>query len=130
MQILEFAFVCYSVTDLRRARDFYEKVLGCTPGKIWGDDNKAWVEYEFGPHTLVITNMADGDEWKPSPGGGGVALEVADFDAAILELKANKVKFAIEPTDTPVCRMAIFYDPDGNKICVHKRNPVKLPNVG
>jgi predicted enzyme related to lactoylglutathione lyase len=128
MQILEFAFVCYSVTDLPRARNFYEKTLGFQPAKVWGDEKVAWVEYELGPHTLVITNMAS--DWKPSSDGASVALEVADFDQAITELKAASVKFAIEPTDTPVCRMAIICDPDGSKICIHKRNPVKLPNVG
>jgi catechol 2,3-dioxygenase-like lactoylglutathione lyase family enzyme len=125
MQILEFAFVCYSVTDLPRARNFYEKILGFQPAKTWVDGAKGWIEYELGPHTLAITNMADGDDWKPGPGGGAVALEVADFDQAIAELKAAEVKFAIEPTHTPVCRMAIICDPDGGKICIHQRNPVK-----
>src|SRR5476651_482840 len=98
MQILEFAFVCYSVTDLPRARNFYEKILGFKPGLTWSDDKTGWIEYELGPHTLVITNMAP--DWKPSPDGASVAFEVADFDAAIAELKAANVKFSIEPTDT------------------------------
>jgi predicted enzyme related to lactoylglutathione lyase len=128
MQILEFAFVCYPVTDLARAREFYEKVLGLKPGINFVDQGKGWIEYDLGPHTLAITNMAD--DWKPSPQGAAVALEVADFDAAIAELKAKNVKFTIEPMDTPVCRMAIICDPDDSKICIHQRNPVKLPNVG
>jgi predicted enzyme related to lactoylglutathione lyase len=33
------------------------------------------------------------------------------------------VKFRIEPLTTPVCRMAMIFDPDGNSICIHKRNP-------
>ncbi len=127
MQILEFAFTCYSVTAMPRARSFYEKVLGLKPAKVFGDEKTAWVEYEVGPHTLAITNMAP--DWKPSADGAAVALEVADFDAAVTELRAAGVKFAIEPTDTPVCRMAIICDPDGSKICIHRRNPVKLPNV-
>jgi len=124
MQILEFAFVCYPVTDMPRARNFYEKILGFMPSKVFGDDKIAWVEYEVGPHTLAITNMAP--DWKPSPDGASVALEIADFDAAIAELKAAQVKFAIEPMTTPVCRMAVICDPDGSKICLHQRTPVKL----
>ncbi|HVU37886.1 MAG TPA: VOC family protein [Opitutales bacterium] len=119
MQIVEFAFVCYCVTDLPRAREFYEKVLGFQPAMVYGDDKKAWVEYEVGPHTLAITNMAD--DWKPSSDGASVAFEVGDFAAAIAELKAKNVQFAIEPTETPVCRMAIICDPDGSKICIHQR---------
>jgi len=124
MQILEFAFVCYPVTDMPRARNFYEKILGFMPSKVFGDDKIAWVEYEVGPHTLAITNMAP--DWKPSPDGASVALEIADFDATIAELKVAQVKFAIEPMTTPVCRMAVICDPDGSKICLHQRTPVKL----
>ena len=128
MQILDFAFVCYAVTDLARAQDFYEKVLGFTPTKKWIDGDKGWIEYEVGPHTLAITNMAD--NWPPTAHGAAVAFEVADFDAAIAELKAANVKFTIEPCDSPVCRMAMICDPDGSPICIHKRNAIKLPNVG
>jgi len=42
-------------------------------------------------------------------------------DANELELLQN-VKFRIEPIQTPVCRMAMIFDPDGNTICIHKRN--------
>jgi predicted enzyme related to lactoylglutathione lyase len=50
-------------------------------------------------------------------------LEVEDFDAAIAHLKEHDVKFRIEPLSTPICRMAMIFDPDGNSICIHKRNP-------
>jgi hypothetical protein len=46
-----------------------------------------------------------------------------DFDAAIAHLKRHDVEFRIEPLSTPVCRMAIIFDLDGNSICIHKRNP-------
>jgi len=31
------------------------------------------------------------------------------------------VKFRMEPMPTPVCHMAMIFDPDGNSICIHKR---------
>ena len=46
-----------------------------------------------------------------------------DFDAAVAHLKQRDVKFRIEPLATPVCRMAMIFDPDGNSLCIHKRNP-------
>jgi predicted enzyme related to lactoylglutathione lyase len=61
--------------------------------------------------------------FKPSPDGCSVALEVESFDAAIEHLKSKNVPFRIEPLATPVCRMAMVFDPDGNTICIHKRNP-------
>ena len=50
-----------------------------------------------------------------------VALEVENFDSAIAELKKAGTKFRIEPMETPVCHMAIAFDPDGNSVCIHKR---------
>lgn len=119
MKINEIAFVCYPVTDLKRARGFYEDVLGLKITHSFGNiEETAWIEYDIGPGTLAIGNGAP--EWKPG-GGPTAGLEVDDFDAAIAELKAAGVQFMVEPTDTPVCRMAIVADPDGNAVTIHKR---------
>ena len=120
LKVIEFAFVGYSVTHMAASRAFYEGALNLTPGMVFDHDGKSWIEYEVGPHTLAITNMSA--EWKPSPNGGGVALEVEDFDTAISSLKEKGVKFYSEPFASPVCRMALIADPDGNSICIHKRN--------
>ena len=121
MKVIEIAFSCYPVTDLKRAKQFYENTLGLKQTTIWGDDNQAWIEYDIGPSTLAITNFPS--EWKPSPDGGGVALEVENFDSAIAELKQAGAKFRVEPTSSPVCHMAVVFDPDGNSVCIHKRKP-------
>jgi predicted enzyme related to lactoylglutathione lyase len=121
MKVIEIAFSCYPVTDLKRAKQFYENTLGLRQTTIWGDDNQAWIEYDIGPSTLAITNYPS--EWKPSPDGGGVALEVENFDTAIAELKKSGAKFRVEPTESPVCHMAVVFDPDGNSVCIHKRKP-------
>ena len=121
MKVIEIAFSCYPVTDLKRAKQFYENTLGLKQTTIWGDDNQAWIEYDIGPSTLAITNYPS--EWKPSPDGGGVALEVENFDTAIAELEKAGAKFRVEPTESPVCHMAVVFDPDGNSVCIHKRKP-------
>ena len=119
MKVIEIAFTGYPVTNLRRARQFYEGVLGLTPTKVFGDETTAWVEYDIGPSTLSLGNGAP--DWKPSPGGGSVGLEVDDFDAAVSQLKASGAPFRLDPIETPVCRMAVVSDPDGNSITIHKR---------
>ena len=116
MKITEIAFSAYPVTDLARARAFYEGVLGLTPSAT---TSPQWMEYEIGPHTLGI-GCAPG--WNPNPDGGSVGLEVEDFDAAIAELRAAGVKFRVEPFPTPVCQMAVISDPDGNSLLIHKRH--------
>ena len=117
MKILELAFSGTPVTDIKRARAFYEGVLGLKP--TMESAGGMWVEYDVGHGTLGIGCY--GEAWKPSPDGTCVALEVDDLDAAVAELKAKGVVVAMEPMDTPVCRFAIICDPDGNRIMVHKR---------
>ena len=119
IKVTEIAFSCYAVTDMARARAFYEGVLGLKPTTLTDTPNGSWVEYEFGPYAL---SLGSAPGWKPSPDGCAVALEVADFDTAIATLKNANVKFRMEPFPTPVCRMAMVFDPDGNTLCIHQRN--------
>ena len=120
MRVTEIAFNCYPVTDMVRARAFYEGVLGLKSTYAVGEPGgMQWVEYDIGAGTLSI-GSAPG--WNPSSDGCCVALEVEDFDAAIAQLKASQVRFKLEPFPTPVCHMAFILDPDGNTLCIHKRN--------
>jgi len=120
MKIGEIAFAAYKVTDIDRARGFYEGVLGLKHDGLHGGAHGTWIEYPIGPHTLAITDVAS--PWKPSGDGGMVALEVDNFDEAVAEMRKAGVKFSVEPFASPVCRMAIVTDPDGNTICIHRRN--------
>jgi predicted enzyme related to lactoylglutathione lyase len=121
IKVVEVAFTAYPVTDMARARAFYEGLLGLKPATIAGPTPEMqWVEYEIGPHTLALSNLAP--DWKPNPDGGCAGLEVADFDHAISELRAAGTVFRVEPFPTPVCQMAVITDPDGNSIVIHRRH--------
>ena len=117
MKIIEIAFTGTPVTDIKRARAFYEGVLGLKP--TMDSAGGMWVEYDIGNGTFGIGCY--GEVWKPSPDGTCVAFEVDDIDAEILRLESQSVKFAMGCTDTPICRFAIICDPDGNRILIHKR---------
>src|ERR1700752_439452 len=119
MQVTEIAFSVYPVTDLKRARAFYEGTLGLKPGMVYEGDGVGWIEYEVGPGVVAIG--AGSEHFKPSANGGSVAFEVADFDQAISELKQTGAKFVIEPLDFPGCRMAAVHDPDGKTVTIHRR---------
>lgn len=121
LRIKEIAFTGYPVTDIARARGFYEQVLGLAITARFEHEGKNWIEYDIGPSTLAISNMS-GAQWKPSADGPSVALEVEDFDAAIAVLRAANVTFVLEPMDSGVCRMAIMLDPDGNSLAIHQRH--------
>jgi predicted enzyme related to lactoylglutathione lyase len=119
MKIKEIGFVAIPVTDIGRAREFYEGVLGLKKSSEFLEGK--WVEYEIGKDTLAIANVSA--EWKPSDQGTGAALEMEDFGAAIADLKKANVRFAAEAFETPVCHMAVIQDPDGNKLMIHQLKP-------
>jgi predicted enzyme related to lactoylglutathione lyase len=115
MKAKKIAFTGIPVTEIKRARAFYEGVLGLKASGEFGEG--VWIEYEIGPDTLALGSV--GDQWRPSEGGTSVAIEVEDFDAA--SLKQAKARFAAEGIESPVCWMAVVQDPDGNKIIIHKQ---------
>lgn len=117
MRAIEIAFTGIPVTDMKRARAFYEGVLDLEVSGEFMDG--AWVEYGLGASTLALASV--GEQWKPSDQGTSVAIEVEDFDAAIRKLKVAVIRFAAEPMETSVCHMGVVQDPDGNKIIIHKR---------
>jgi predicted enzyme related to lactoylglutathione lyase len=116
MKATNIAFTGIPVTDMKRARGFYEGQLGLKLSGEFGGG--VWIEYAIGPDTLAIGSV--GDQWKPSSDGTSVAIEVEDFEAAIADLKKAAVPFDAEDIESPVCRMAVVQDPDGNKIIIHK----------
>lgn len=119
MKIIEIAFSVYGVTDLKRARQFYEDTLGLKATKTYLKGDLGMVEYDIGPGTLSIG--AGAPLFKPAAGGGVVALEVEDFAAAVARLRAHGVKLLAEPHETPVCHLVTIADPDGNLLIIHKR---------
>jgi predicted enzyme related to lactoylglutathione lyase len=118
--ITEIAFTGYPVTDIIRARAFYEGTLQLKPTKVFENEGRCWIEYDVGPNTVAISNFSP--DWKPSADGASIAFEVANFDEAISVLRAASVKFVLEPTASPVCHMAVVSDPDGNLVTIHKRS--------
>ena len=119
MKIKAIGFVAIPVTDIKRARSFYEEVLGLKASDEMMQGR--WIEYDVGDDTLAITNVSG--TWTPSDQGTGAALEVEDFDDAIKRLNDRHVRFAAEPFETACCHMAVIQDPDGNKLMIHKLKP-------
>ncbi len=114
--IKEVAFVAIAVSDVEEARKFYQDTLELKPASTAMEG--AWVEYELGGTTIGVGCHP---AWQPSRDGTTVAFEVDDFDATVDKLKERGVKFDMDKTETPVCWMAQFRDPSGNKLVIHKR---------
>lgn len=111
------AFTAYPVSDIAKARSFYEGVLGLKLSHNFADK---WIEYDLGEGTFAITTMME--DCQPGAKGASIAFEVDDLDATIKHLKERDVKFIAEVFPTSVCHMAVIADPDGNGVTIHKRH--------
>jgi predicted enzyme related to lactoylglutathione lyase len=113
--ITAIAFTAYPVTDMHRARKFYEHVLGLKPSH---HAESEWVEYDVGGATFAITTTDMGH--TPGAKGAVVAFETSDLDAFVHRLKERGIVFLQDVFETPICRMAVIEDPDGNHVVIHK----------
>ncbi len=114
------AFTMYPVTDVDRARGFYEGLLGLdTHGTEKVGEGMAWIEYDLpGGGCFALSNFT-GDT-PHATAGGTIAFEVSDLDALVMHLKENGVAFEGEIIESPGCRMAVCLDPDGNSLLLHQ----------
>jgi uncharacterized protein YndB with AHSA1/START domain/predicted enzyme related to lactoylglutathione lyase len=116
------AFTMYPVTDVARARAFYEGTLGLEVGLAGGQGDKYWVEYDLpGGGCLAITNTTGA---RPSDAAGGtIALEVDDLTESMRRLQEKGVAFKTDVIRGPRCRMAVCLDSEGNSILLHQLDP-------
>jgi catechol 2,3-dioxygenase-like lactoylglutathione lyase family enzyme len=110
-------FISVPVTDMERAKRFYEDTLGLP--RI---SERGFPEYQLGENVSVyLIRMEDvGGEWT-APHSAHVALRVPDVAETRKELEAKGVVFEGDILDTSVCHMAFFKDPDGNQFMLHRR---------
>jgi predicted enzyme related to lactoylglutathione lyase len=110
-------FVVIPVRDAARARKFYGQTLGLPQS---GGPHEVWQEFETGNLTLGVFSPESVDrpfERNPNP----VALRVADVAESRARLEEAGVEFAGETIDSGVCHIAVFHDPDGNALMLHRR---------
>jgi predicted enzyme related to lactoylglutathione lyase len=111
-------FVGVLVSDVDRALEFYGETLGL---KRNPNANPDWPELETGNLTLAILEPAQIGRTEFTPNTIPIALRVADVAEARKTLEAAGVEFKTETLDTEVCHMAVFSDPDGNALMLHRR---------
>jgi catechol 2,3-dioxygenase-like lactoylglutathione lyase family enzyme len=110
-------YVALMSRDLERSKQFYGETLGLTPNTR---ASEAWPEFEAGNVTLLLVDPKN-IETEFTPHKAGVALRVADVDAAKRRLEQAGVEFLFDTYDSGVCHMAFFDDPDGNRLILHRR---------
>ena len=116
------AFTMYPIRDVPRARKFYEETLGLKRGSMGNQGEHYWIEYDLpGGGCLGLTNFIP-DE-PSDKAGGTIAFEVEDLDKLMSDLKSKGVTFKSDVIQSPVCRMAVCLDSEGNSILLHQLKP-------
>ena len=100
--------------DAERSRAFYVDTLGLRP------DDKARFEFWAGETCFAIYEPETFGMEFHSNRAAHAALHVDDIEAAQTDLESRGVEF-LGTTDTGVCKMAFFADPDGNNLMLHSR---------
>jgi len=97
--------ITFPVSDIKRAVNFYENILGLKKRGEWPN----YVEFDVG-------GVHFGFEQKRKL---EIFLLVDDLDKVYENLKKKGVKFVTEPKDTHWgARAATFVDPDGNMFTI------------
>jgi catechol 2,3-dioxygenase-like lactoylglutathione lyase family enzyme len=113
VRIEQVDFVSVPTRDSARAVAWYRDVLGLTPSEY------AEGEMETSNVTLSFWNPGeDGEAFVPNE--AGIALRVADVQAAVDEVRAAGGE-VLGVEDTGVCCMGFVRDPDGNVLILHRR---------
>jgi len=116
-----------AVSDLERARDFYERALGLTAGEIEEQGSR----YPCGGGTGIFVYLSPDNAGKATATVAGWFVD--DLEATIAELSSRGVEF--EHYDMPGIktdangifdaghfRASWFKDPDGNTFAVSQRS--------
>jgi predicted enzyme related to lactoylglutathione lyase len=116
--IKEIAFSAYPAADVVKLREFYVETLGVPLGEpMVMEGQAAYAEAKVGEGYFALLL----DAWleRPKGSGAGVVFEVDDLEKLGAELRAKGIAVS-ETMVFPVCKMANFEDPEGNKISLHE----------
>ena len=107
----------YMVKDAPRAIAFYRDILGLEPVTVYPHDRGA--EYEL-PDGTIFGLFGGGGRVMPFQPSNGILFAVDDLDSAVASMKERGIAVIME-NETPVCRMAMINDTEGNIVTLHKR---------
>jgi predicted enzyme related to lactoylglutathione lyase len=111
-------FVTVGTEDKERALRFYGDVLGLRKNENAHED---WPEFETGNLTLAVCHYEQLGRSEFTPSISPIALRVPDVQEARQNLEQSGVEFLGETIDSGVCHLAVFSDPDGNRLIIHRR---------
>ncbi len=118
MHVEQVDFVSVPTRDYQRAVAWYRDVLGLP--------ESAFSEGEVETQNLTLSFWKPEEQGEPFvPNENGLALRVADVEAAVEEVRAAG-GFVMGIEDSGVCHMGFVKDPDGNVLILHRRYAPKV----
>lgn len=118
--IAGFAHVNICVTDVERAREFYEKKMGLAvlPRPDFGGFGGLWLK--LGMSQLHLSQVKQMPEWNGAFPHMAVYIPSEDFEATVEQLRSNGVDFHMDIRQREdfgvAVKTAFVKDPDGNVI--------------
>lgn len=110
--------VYYMVKDVRRARTFYEEVLGFVPSFVSTEGEWVGVEYELPTGQTFGLGQSAGTPWRPC---GGAMFSVDDVAEATRRVFDGGGTVLAGPFEGPICHLSMCEDTEGNAFSLHHR---------
>jgi extradiol dioxygenase family protein len=118
--------LAYPVTDLKKTREFYEGLLGCSVGRT----SDRWIDFNFWGNQITahLVDEPDAEHTANQVDGKsvpvkhfGAILEMKEWEALAEKLKSHGIDFIIEPYvrfkgEVGEQATMFFLDPSGNAI--------------
>lgn len=105
----------FVVKDMKRARAFYDALLGKQPN-VFSEEH--WVEYEFPDGATFALGYNPGADWRA---GAGILLGVDDLaEASERAKKAGGTLTGVE-FGGKICKAVECIDTEGNYVYLHER---------
>jgi catechol 2,3-dioxygenase-like lactoylglutathione lyase family enzyme len=115
-------FISIPTRNIARAVAWYRDVLGLPESEV--------TEGELETPNVTLSFWEPEREDLPFVANeAGFAVRVADVAEARAELEAKGVEFIAETWDSGVCQFAVFRDPDGNTVVLHRRYAPRSPRL-
>jgi catechol 2,3-dioxygenase-like lactoylglutathione lyase family enzyme len=108
--------VLINVVDLQASVNFYQRYLA---GVLVGEPDESGAMLDFETGTIHLRTLTDpvASTWIADDLQAGfrhLGFKVSDLEERVAQLKADGVKFHLEPIDAEGgVRISFFYDPDG-----------------
>ncbi|MFN2449378.1 MAG: VOC family protein [Candidatus Baltobacteraceae bacterium] len=105
----------FQVKDMKRARAFYDAILGVAPNVM---SEEYWAEYTFADGTTFAVAYNPSAPWR---GGSGVLLGVDNLEEAARRAQENGGTLTGVEFGGKICKSKECIDTEGNYLYLHER---------